>query len=583
MKKRLKKSRKRWMTIFFCLLFLGSSIPVCAEEDIIRSNVDYDVTLRDASLVFIGNNKEVDWKVGGKYFLTYTVENVTKSENFQSGMIATMDRTLGHPYLEGSMQYSQDPLLCEEGYTYFFRFEVTENGWKYMAAKAQGDESEYLTFPYTEGNVDRETPYFGVWLGEGEGLTVDLTHVRCYDDKGNDLGIYAPLGSTIRISEMRSREDVNHTYNFSLEEASCVAFGSAKKTTSDAMFLEYTIQNVKAEGVNQSGAIMTNAPTEVYPFDRKNGSLCYSPHEAGNLSKLISEGARYLVRFERGEDKFDVLVKRTMPDGQEEYFAFPYHYGEYNKDLQYVAMWIGESCSLTADFVDVKCYDDEGNNLGIQTNKDVPIQHFGENEDYSRCEAVYYCRENNTFISLDDEKNASKRVDGEDAAVQGKYLIEQAIMKLTIGKEQESFDYYYDSFVDEDGNRYHRLSESKVTFYSKLVGGQALETVIVTAADGYKLKKPGEPEQEGKTFLNWIDGKEKEYDFEQVVMGNMDLYAAWDGEGIWKFTSVLGARSNVVSALIVSAISVVLVGGTVGGVYFMNRRRSNGSAKKESK
>lgn len=575
--------KKRLAVIFSCLLFLCSSIPVSAEEEIIRSNVDYEVTLRDAALIFIGNNKEVDWKVGDKYFLTYTVENVMKDENFQSGMIATADRTLSYPYLDGSMQYSQDPLLSEEGYTYFFRFEVTETGWKYVAAKAKGEKSEYLTFPHTEGEVDKKTPYFGVWLGEGEGLTVDLTHVRCYDAKGNDLGIYAPLASSISISEMRPMEDVNHTYNFSLEDASCIAFGSAKKTTSDAMFLEYTIQNVKAEGVNQNGAIMTNAPTDVYPFAGQNGYLSYSPHDAENPPKLISEGARYLVRMERGEDKFDVLVKRTMPNGEEEYFSFLYNAGEYKKELKYVAMWIGATCSLTADFVDVKCYDDEGNNLGIQTNQDVPIQHFGENEDYSRCEAVYYCRENNTFISLDDEKNASKRVDGDEIAVQGTYLIEQSIMKLTIGEEQENFDYYYDSFVDEDGNRYHRLSESKVTFYSKLVGGQALETVTVTAADGYKLEKPSNPEQEGKTFLNWIDGKEKEYDFDQVVMGSMDLYAAWDGEGLWELTSVLGTGSNVASALIVSAISVALIGGTISGVYFVNRRRSNGSEKKESK
>ena len=80
---------KRFAAVFFCMLLLCSNISAHAEEDIVRSNVDYNVTLRDASLVFIGNNKAVDWKVGDKYFLTYTVEDVTKSENFQSGMIAT--------------------------------------------------------------------------------------------------------------------------------------------------------------------------------------------------------------------------------------------------------------------------------------------------------------------------------------------------------------------------------------------------------------------------------------------------------------------------------------------------------------
>ena len=576
-----KKILKQVLALAFCFALLQSPISAQAEEKIIPSTVDYEVTLRDASLVFIGNERAVDWEVGDKYFLTYTVDSVEKNETIQSGMIVTSDPEGTHPYLNGGMRFAQQSLVCEAGYTYFFRFEVTKDGLEYVAAKAKGEESSYVEFPYTTGEIKTEGPYFGVWIGEGGSVTAELTHVRCYDEKGTDLGIYTPAASQISISDMTAAEGVNHTYEFSLSEARCISFGNARKTDSDVAFLEYTVSNVDAKDVDQSGVNMTNAPTEVYPHGNNMGYLNYTPHNADNPTKLLTEEAHYLVRFERGKESYEVLVKRTLADGTVDYFSFSNWFGTYNANFGYVAMWIGENCSVTADFTEVKCYDGEGNNLGIQTNKSVKVSHFGELEDYSQCAAVYYCKETDTFISLDDECNASRRVDGEESASQGTYAIEQAVMTLRIGDEKEEFDYTYNAFKDKDGNKYIRLTESTVTFKTRFMGGDVIETALVTAEDGFKLTEPDDPKQEGRTFAYWQTGDGKEYDFDEVVMKNMDLYASWDGEGEWALTSALGVSSNVWTVVIVATVCAVLIGGTVTGVIFINRGKKDDSTKKE--
>lgn len=320
---------KRWLSVLLsvCILagcFLGQGTVVHAEEDekITPSNVYYDVTIRDKTFVYIGNKKDVEWKVGDSYFMTYTVKSMEKDGTKQCGLMNTSDRDADYPYLTGTMHFAQESLLLEEGYTYFLRFDVTEDGFSYTAGKAMEDESHYVKLPHVYGEVKTKNPYFGIWLGEGEGATVELTKVSCYDMEGTDLGIYAPKASKISISEMVPRDDVNHRYSFSMENASCIAFGNARKTQSEGIFLEYTISNCEAKEVTQSGAAMSNAPTERYPH-AKVGYLNYAFHDTTEECDLITEGAHYLVRFERGDKSFEVLVKRTTKDGEVDYFTYP--------------------------------------------------------------------------------------------------------------------------------------------------------------------------------------------------------------------------------------------------------------------
>lgn len=584
----MEKKLWRYISILLtCVVLICSSTFVYAKEDITRGEVDYEVIIQDASCVFIGNATPVDWKVGDKYFLAYTVEEVMQSDVVQSGMLTTNSREEKYPYTDGGLQYTQDNLLCEEGYTYFLRFEVTEDGMKYVAAKsnAKTGKSEYIRFPFQTGDLTKKTSYFGAWFAEKGSVTAKLSHVRCYDQDGNDLGVYGnkSLG-VISVDEayMTPMEGVNHTYEFSLKEASTIFFGSARKSESQTIYLEYTIKNVEAKDIEQTGVLMTKDTTVDYPHTTDYGYLNYQQHTAKTQpAGLINEGARYFVRFDRTDNAYEALVKRTLSDGTVDYISYPYFYGTESSEWPYVGMWIGEKCSLTADFVDVKCYDAEGNNLAITTNQDVPVEHLGDLEDYSKCEAVYYCKENKTFISLDDECNASKRVDGEQVANMGTYSIRKTTLSLNIGENTEEFDYVYTALTDTEGNRYVRLKETKVTFYSGFLGGKVLETVVVTAKNGFKVTEPETPQDDKRTFLCWKTAENKEYDFDNVVTGATELYASWEGEGVWETVGVV--MVNNTPLIIAIGVSVVLVAATILGIALIGRRKKDDKSKEKGK
>jgi len=375
--------------------------------------------------------------------------------------------------------------------------------------------------------------------------------------------------------------DVPHSYSFSVKDVACLAFGSARYSKSDVFMLEYTINNVKAEEVTQSGAEFTNAPTAYYPHTIGMGHLKFDFNTAKEPSRLISEGASYLVRFERQKDTFYVLTKRTMPNGAVDYFTFAIDEGTYNKAFGYVAMWIGQECKFSADFTNVKCYDGEGNNLGIQTNKGVIVTHYGDLEDYAQCEADYYCKKNKTVITLTKECDASVKGIEEAEGVNGVYSIREGVLKLKLNeKEEEEFTYAYEYIKDAEGNKYVRLRENSVTFVSKSIDGEVLSTEVVSAETGWKVAKPEDPTGGNGNFTGWVDGSNKKYDFDQVVTEAKVLYATWDGDQTWEVLQSLVDGTGM-SLVITGIASVLLIGGTVAGSIVFVRRRNKGGRSEE--
>lgn len=578
----MKELCKRLLCILFCMLLLTGSFTVNAEEDIRHSTVDYEANFRDATQIYIGNKRPVEWKVGDKYFLHYTVTSVEKNDTNQSGVLVTKNQKDAFPYETGGMHYGRDFSICEEGWTYLFRFEVTKNGLKYVAGKAKGEESSYIQFPFSVGEIQTKAPYFGVWITgtKGESLTANLSNVRCYDEAGNDLGICAPKAMNIKISDMTTKA-VNHSYSFSVSEAACLAFGSSKFTDSDVVTLEYTVKNVEATGVTQSGAEFTNAPTAYFPHANDRGYLNYDFNTDANPTKLITEGASYVVRFERGQEKFDVLVKRTLPNGAVDYFSFANYHGTYDPKFGYVVMWIGQECKVTADFENVKCYDEKGTNLGIQTNKSVKVIHTGELEDYSQCIATYYCEAKNRMVILNDASGITQKDIQTDTSVQGSYKIENGVLSIRLGEQTEEYEYAYEFFRDEEGNKYIRLRDYKVTFMSRQVGGEELSTETITAETGYRIAKPENPTDGTGKFLGWVDGDGKTYDFDSVVTKSMTLYASWDGEPTWNILKTLSQHGGTTAVIITGVTCVALVGGTAAMSVIQLRKRKKDAGKKE--
>lgn len=562
----MKVAYKRWISMSFALLFaltLLAPLNVSAEENIKHSNVDYDASFRDATQIFIGNKLPVKWEVGDVYFLHYTVTKLESDETNQSGVMVTEAPKDVYPYLKGGMHYQNNLSICEEGWTYFFRFEVTEDGLQYIAGKANETESGYIQFPFTTGEITTPGTYFGVWINGTTGgkLTAELNHIRCYDEKGNDLGIIAPKASKIKISDMNPL-DVNHRYSFSVEDVACLAFGSAKYTEAEAIMLEYTVSNVTAKNVTQSGAEFTNAPTAYFPHGNDMGYLNYDFNKAENPTNLLSEGASYLVRFVKDEETFDVLVKRTMPNGAVDYFSFANYYGTYDSVFGYVAMWIGQECEVTADFTDVKCYDDEGNNLGIQTNKNVAVTHSGELEDYTQCLAAYYCREKDSMMVLNENSNIICKDVAQDSTTSGSYAIEDGVLSITVEEETNEYEYAYEWFRDDEGNKYLRLRDNKVTFMSQREGGTEIASGKITAATEYKVARPENPTGGNGNFVCWIDRDGNEYEFNRIETESITLYASWDGEPDWQVLSGFSTYGKTIAWIVSGVLCAALITGT---------------------
>lgn len=572
-----KKTLKKVLSFALCCLILCSSFPVYAAETITPSKKEYTIEISDANCTFFGNEKQVDFSVGKKYFLTYTVDKVKNNETVQSGMVVTEDHDQNYPYNGGTMHYDTKSLLMDEGYTYFLRFEMTKDGMQYIAAKAKDGENNYIQFPIDFAGKEPQKGYFGIWTGEGSTLTASLSHVRCYDEKGNDLGVYGATTRGVMVIEdgiLDPNTKMEHSYEFSLKDAQTVAISNSRRTSSKVMYIEYTVQNVTAEGLTQSGVMDTNMPKAAYPYGESRGLLRYNQHVAPEQSPMLVDGASYVVRFEKTDSDYSVMIKRIL-NGAEDYISCTSYYGEF-MDGGYFSLWFGEACQLTADFVNVKCYDEAGNNLAIQTNQGVGIKHRGNLEDYSQCEAIYYCVKNNTFISLDDECNASKWIDGEETSAAGTYYINAAKLYLTIGEEEEEFDYVFDSFKDEKENKYVRLRDVKVKFVSGVLGGEEIENVTVTAKDGYKVSKPSNPTKKNNTFKAWCLSDGTEYDFDKVVTESLTLYAKWqDGDGNeYIATEVFGENSLATGIVIMGSLAIV-AGTAIVGTIFVKRRRDN--------
>lgn len=578
----MKRNWKRILAAICCLPFLCSGEIAKASEEITPSTKEYDVRIENATRVFLGNEQEVEWKEGKKYFLTYTVDYVDHNKTTQSGVIATTNREDAYPYSYGGMRYrNTESVMCEEGWTYFIRFEVLDKDFKVIASKAKGNQSEYIDLSDAYNDMAVKAKYFGVWFAESGDVTAQLSHVRCYDEKGTDLGIYGKKENGILVlepSKLMANTAVEHSYSFSVEQASKLAFGNLRATDSPIVYLEYTVKDVDAKNVTQVGATMTNRPTEAYPHG-DDGCLKYDVYQEEETTPFLTKNATYLFRFERQKETFDVMVKRTL-NGVDTYYAFRNEYHQYKNDYKYVTTWFGEEMTLKADFVDVKCYDAVGKNLAIQTNNDVSVKHYGPLEDYTECAAVYYCQANDTFVTLDDECHASRRLGKNEYADMGTYTIEKAVMKLKIGKKVEKFDYTYNAFRDEK-NTYVRLKEAKVTFQSDVVDGEALYTLETSAKNGFKISKPDTPEVDGRKFVQWVTGSGEAYDFNRVVMDHMVLYAQWDGTDATSVAALQDGTGNH-AMMIAGLICVVVVLGTVGGIVMMNRRKKDGKEKKES-
>lgn len=565
------------LSFLLCIVLMFGITPVRAEENIKHSTTDYDATFYDATDILISNEKAVEWEVGKKFFLHYTVTKLEKNKTNQCGMMVTKDPNIVFPYEQGGMHYGMDMSLCEEGYTYLFRFEVTKNGLKYVAGKAKGDKSSYIQFPYSYGELKTEAPYFGVWITgtDGGSLSAELKNIRCYDEDGNDLGVSIPKASKITKSKMNSI-NMEHTYSFSVEKAHHLAFGSERYSKSKVIMLEYTPEDVKVSGVTQSGALITNAPTAIFPYAAGSGYLNFDYNDDKNPTNLLTEGANYLVRMERDGSKMSILVKRTLPNGAVDYFSFANNAGELDEKFGYFMMWFGEECKITANFTNVKCYDEKGNNLAIQTNQGIEIKHYGGLEDYTPCSATYYCESNQMLLVLDKQCGAVYKKVNDEVVSSGKYSVDGSKMKLELDGKKQECTYTYQYVKDAEGNKYFRLRDMRVTFKSKLVGGEVISETVVNEKSNFRITQPKNPTGGNGDFVCWVDGEGNEFDFDSIIAESKTLYATWSGNQTYEAVESTTVHNNTnIKIIITAAICLVLIGATIATCIIIIRKKDD--------
>ena len=569
--------KKKLMTTLAFVICVALSVPMIAKaEDVKISDVDYLVSYNGASDMFLCNKKSAGTGVGTEVYLTYTVEKVESCEATVHGVGATGQPATVYPYSTGTMDFSSNKkeFLLQEGYTYFYKFAVTEEGFTYNIIKAKGDEAVYLELPSKTGRMEDTLEYFGLWLGGGK-VSAKLKNVRCYDKAGNDLGVQFSRSHGVSIAKDMTyvkNANLNHAYQVTIDKQHSVALCSGKPTTSNTVYMEYKVKSSNSN-IIQTGAMITQAPTTIYPYSGGNGfMLLEGMSEAGNGS-LLMEGAEYIICMEKKADGFSVAVQRTYK-GEKVIFSFPTSAGAYGQQFPYFGLWFGTGTEHLVDCVltDFKCYDAENNNLGVQCSRPFESEHSGEIEDYAGCEAVYYCEQDDSLIALYEDRTMKFTKDG--VTNEGSYFVSDAKDKtitLSYGNGKEVFDYLYQEFTAEDGRTYKRLGSYKVSFVTGTK--ENIETQTVSAKTGYVAKQPETPKMENNTFGGWVTQNGEEFDFNQIITQSITLYAKWvDDEG--RVTVALpetsaGLKAGSENKIWIPIVAGVIVAGSVAGGVFL--------------
>lgn len=542
-----------------------------ASDSVKYSKIDYRVFYNASEDVFVCNKKDIGSNPGTMYFMTYTVKSVTNSGATQHGIVGTEDYTRSYPYLNGGyMKYNFSQDLLMEGYTYFIKFTVTEDGYSYKIARAKENESEYVYMPLVYGEKTDKMKYFGIWFGVGK-VSAELIKVRCYDSNGNDLGVQSPSekAAVVCEKEIEKNKTIDHRYTITAKDLSNVAVSNLLPIESNKMYMEYTVK--KSEGnLYQSGLICSDYPNENYPFGKK-GLLQQEALETDGVGSLLTPGAEYVIEFTKGDSAFSGIVQKKFEE-KIEYFVFPIKYGTFDPEARYFSIWFGEGDTHKISFVieDFKCYDENRKNLKVQCNKAVSIKHIGALEDYSGCEAFYYCDTDDSFYILDSAQKFNYRKETYEAI--GNYSVSSGKISIRFndGKKFET-PYKYQTFTDSDGNNYRRLYTYKVKFVTG--GNTNIPTQTINLKNSYILSKPDDPILENNTFIEWCTEDGKTFDFNQYITKSMTLYARWKNSSGNEYISTdsIFSMANYMPYIAISIGFVLIVAAIWIAVVFLKK------------
>lgn len=568
-----------WLLLF--VLTLAVAYPNCIVADAVTpSTIDYTVLL-NGPRYFIHNEKTVGSEVGTEYYMTYTVKSA-KQVPTQHGLVGTDDFTRNFPYTEGGlMRYAgagQD--LLAEGWSYFVKFTVAEGGFVYNITRAKGDAIEDITMEKITGEATAKLGYFGIWLAY-DAVEAELSDVRFYDAKGKDLGVKleCPTGAGIVMAgngTLKKATSLDHRYDVVVTHQKNIGISNVRIPTTPRIYMEYTVESAEYM-LNQEGMALSNDPESDYPH--RYGILRYVPYsEITDSLNFLESGAEYIVLIERQEKTFNVLVQKTK-DGKTNQYMLTNLSGKYDKAFDYVSLWFGAGGDTDATFklTDVKIYDANYNNLGVQTNVTSNIMHYGEMEDYAGCEAAYYCKKNGNLMALYADQTMKHTVGLlTDKAT---YKISDNVMKAKFASGEEQYEYLYKKITTDEDDVYERLYHYRVSFVTGT--DTEIPTQELSNEKGYHVMEPEQPTMEGYEFQGWYTSEGEEFNFEQIVTESATLYAKWSGDGGITFLAGDEVTQESNSAyLLFGAGGLLLLVGLIICVFFIRKGMKNGSIKK---
>jgi len=534
-----KKSLGKILSVILAVIFvlsLSSVMAFAAESEVLVSSEEYNVTL-DGGNAFLCNAVSIEPKVGNKMYMTYTVKSLPTVPR-QQGVAGCSDAFQGFPYVNGGMLiYGDEGMLLLEGYTFFIEFVITDDGFDYTVARAKGGTNEYVSLKTIAGEGTADMKHMGIWFDAG--VKAELTKVHIYNAKGEDLVPSVKGGAAMRnyTSPFKKATDVPHNYTLTLEEApAAVLFGNKIKNTTDKMYVEYTVESNESDiclyGFQLNGGAFGSNTQFVYTSEGAHATPC----------ELLTTGASYWIEFSNTHTAmgWDVLIQKTL-NGKTEWFKInKVRLGSADeKNNGYSAFYFGEGggMQVTAKLVDLKIYDANHQNLGVQVNKEAEIVHKGEYESYANCDTIYYCKENDTAIATYANKTA--KITTGNATQEGIYYVDdgdKAVMTLRVGNEILTYDFTMTRLIDKDGNVYQAIGSVKVTFVTGT--DTEIPTQVLNPINGYKAKKPEDPTYKGDKFVCWVTSDGKEFDFEKTVFESVTLFAKWEDKAGVTYTAL---------------------------------------------
>ena len=314
--------------------------------------------------------------IGSKVVIEYTVDAITTNGLTQTGMFTTTAPTVGYPYTTangGNMWFNANGLCLDESYSYRFIFERLESNIKIGAYRINISTGVYenLYYPSSAGQTaSGDSGYFGVWLlGSISGL--EMSNIKAYDENGKSLGVRFNSSSITVETDIPTVDYTGDSYTIlAKKDASqriCITSNTKRDEVDDMVFLKYYVAKSRGKTINQTGFVLTSDPTREFTY--QGGTMKF-----GSGCPILDEGFEYTIVYIRtSETTYSVKVTKddlngniTNVDVSGFGLTNSLTVGEYG----YFGLHLSEGGISQGTTLDnIRCYDQNGNDLGIVVNK----------------------------------------------------------------------------------------------------------------------------------------------------------------------------------------------------------------------